>query len=105
MLSLKSDVNVSTVKAYIFLVGFLKTNHGKSRILSSKYGIGAKDPDLSQNATDPETMPKNVSFFLTKIYRTPSLFHEKVTEPCNRSTLLVDCRKISFTYDQFVYEY
>jgi hypothetical protein len=37
--------------------------------------------------------------------RRPSFFLEMVTEPCERSILLVDCRKINFTYDQFVDEY
>jgi hypothetical protein len=59
MLSLKTDVNVPTVrnmnkKQTLFFVGILKANAKKRRIWIRNLVYGSKDTDPYQNVTDPE---------------------------------------------------
>ncbi len=54
MLSLKTDVNVPTESMHnLFFFGILKASDEKSRIRICNAVYGSKDPDQSQNVTDP----------------------------------------------------
>jgi hypothetical protein len=65
LLSLKTDVNVSTVcnkqktLKNLFLVGIFKATDEKSRIKIRNPVYGSKDPDPSKKVTDPEPCKGN----------------------------------------------